>query len=130
MSDTVDTHADAAPEETRLPWFVNVSPYYYDDAADTGFGWEGWALDEVDAIRQALRDCHAVNDREPETKDDDIDPAQAIVHVAEIDFRRLAGPLVHWARSMGGFDTPLWRLMETAVHEANLSVAPLDMPAP
>jgi hypothetical protein len=130
MTDTADTRAGHAPQEIRLPWFVNVSPYYYEDAADTGFGWEGWAVDEVEAIRQALRDCHAVNDREPETEEDDIDPAQAIVHVAEIDFRRLAGPLVHWARSRDGCDIPLWRLMETAVREAKLSVAPLDMPVP
>jgi hypothetical protein len=111
-----------------LPWYVHVSPYYYDDAADTGFGWEGWAVDEEHAVRQALKDCFVVNDREPETEEDDTDPEQAKVHIAEIDFRRLAGPLVHWARSMGGWDTPLWQLMETAVLDAKLAVAPLDIP--
>ena len=125
MSDTSVAIVDVVPARTRLPWFVAVSPKYYNDAADTGFGWEGWAAGDGDAIRQALEECHVVNDREPETWDDDVDSDQAKVHVAEIDFRRFAGPLVHWARSMGGWDTPLWRAIEAAVGEAGLAVAPL-----
>jgi hypothetical protein len=121
------------PLKTPVPWFVCVSPDYYDDDADTGFNWEGWAIGEEDAVRQALERCHVINDRDPEDRESDVDPAQAIVHVAEVDFRRFAGPLVHWARSMGGWDTPLWKVMETAVREAGLVVAPfeaLDLNAP
>jgi hypothetical protein len=127
MSDTPMPPADVIPTKTRLPWFVAVSPKYYNDAADTGFGWEGWAAGGGDAIRQALEECHVVNDRDPETWDDDVDPDRAKVHVAEIDFRRFAGPLLHWAGEMGGWDTPLWRTMGAAVREAGLTAAPLTM---
>jgi hypothetical protein len=75
----------------------------------------------------ALENCHIINDREPENREDDVDPDRAKVHVAEIDFRRFAGPLLHWARLMGGRDTPLWRAMEAAVRQAGLTVAPLTM---
>jgi len=44
----------------RLPWFVKVSPEFYDDPCDVGFGWEGWATDEDDAVTQALEECHLV----------------------------------------------------------------------
>lgn len=125
MSETVITTPDATPTKPLLPWFVKVSPEFYDDACDTGFGWEGWAVDSDDAIRQALEDCSLTNDREPDNWEDDVDPNRAKVHVAEIDFRQFAGPLLHWARSIGGVDTPLWRLFEVAVHEAGLTVAPL-----
>ena len=101
-----------------------MSPDYYDDAADTGFSWEGWAFNEDDAILRALEDCHVVNARDPEDREDDIDTGRAKVHVAEIDFRRFAGPLLHWARSMGGFETPLWRAIEEAVRQTGLTVAP------
>lgn len=59
--------------------------------------------------------------------DEDVDPKRAKVHVAEIDFRRFAGPLLHWARTKGGWDTPLWKTMEAAVTAAGLQVAPLDL---
>jgi hypothetical protein len=88
---------------------VKVSPKFFDDAADTGFGWEGWATDDGDAIRQTLQDCHVINDREPYDHLDDIDPKAAKVHVAEIDFRRFAGPLLHWARSTGNAESPIWK---------------------
>lgn len=113
------------PSESLLPWYVCVSPEYYDDDADTGFGWEGWAVDEEDAIHQALEKCHLINDRDGEDREDDLDRGRAKVHVAEIDFRRFAGPLVHWVRSVGGGNTPLWTAMEAAVLEAGLVVAPL-----
>jgi hypothetical protein len=109
----------------RLPWFVKVSPTFYDDAYDVGFGWEGWAINAEDAIRQALEDCSLTNDRDPESWDEDVDPDNAKIHTAEIDFRRFAGALVYWARSMGGWDTPLWKGMEAAVAASNLSVSPL-----
>lgn len=80
---------DPAGPATPLPWFVNVWPDYYDDDDDTGFNWEGWAVDESDAVRQALETCHVINEREPEDRAGDIDPARAKVCVAEIDFRRL-----------------------------------------
>jgi len=126
MTDAGFAPLDATEASTRLPWFVNVSPEYYDDDADTGYGWEGWAANEDDAVVQALKQCHRVNDREPEDREDDLDPERAKVHVAEIDFRRFAGPLVHWARSMGGWETPLWQAMEAAVTAAGLPVVPLD----
>jgi hypothetical protein len=107
----------------RLPWFVNVSPEFYDDPGDTGFGWEGWATNEADAITQALEDCHAANGRDAE----DIDPETAQVHVAEIDFRRFAGPLLHWARATGNADAPIWKAMERAVIAAKLDVAPFEL---
>ncbi len=128
MNDMPAAPTDVIPSRTRLPWFVCVSPDYYDDAADSGCKWEGWAVDEDDAILQALEDCHKVNDRDPEERENDIDLDRAVVHVAEIDFRRLAGPLVHWARSMGGWDSPLWLTVEAAVREAGLPVAPLGAP--
>lgn len=125
MPDIPPFTPDATSTKLLLPWFVKVSPEFYDDACDTGFGWEGWAVDSDDAIRQALEDCSLTNDRDRDSWDDDVDPAGAKVHVAEIDFRQFAGPLLHWARSMGGVDTPLWRLFEAAVRDANLTVAPL-----
>jgi hypothetical protein len=127
MCDTTNARTGATPSKTRLPWYVCVSPCYYDDAADTGFGWEGWAVDDDDAILQALEDCRIVNQRDPEDREDDLDTCRAKVHVAEIDFRRFAGPLLHWARSMGGFDSPLWGAMEEAVSKARLTVAPLEI---
>ncbi|MDQ2859629.1 MAG: hypothetical protein M3T55_02665 [Pseudomonadota bacterium] len=111
----------------RLPWFVKVSPKFYDDAFDTGYGWEGWARDEHDALAQALEECRLDNDRDPEDREADLNPQGARVHVAEIDFRRLAGPLVHWARSEGGCETPLWKAMEAAVMAAGLPVLPLGL---
>ncbi len=108
-----------------MPWFVNVAPEYYDDREDAGFNWEGWATGEDDAVRKALRCCHEINERGPDELEADIDPDRATVYVAEIDFRQLAGPLLYWARSMGGWDTPVWNLMEAAVREARLEVAPL-----
>jgi hypothetical protein len=126
MTDTSVAQQAAAEAKMRLPWFVVVSPEFYDDAHDTGYGWEGWATNIDDAVAQALAQCHRDNDRDPENPEDDIDPENAKVHFAEIDFRRLAGALVHWARSMGGWQTPLWRAMEAAVLEADVTVAPLD----
>ena len=127
MEDLPATPMNTAPAKPALPWFVCVSPEYYDDDADTGFGWEGWAVDEDDAVRQALENCHAVNDRDPEDRENDVDLNQAKVHLAEIDFRRFAGPLLHWARERGGIDDPLWKAMEEAVHQARLKVAPLTL---
>jgi len=128
MFETAITSSDGTPAKSRLPWFVTVTPEYYDDDADTGFSWEGWAVNEDDAILQALENCHIVNDRDPEDREDDIDTNRAKVHVAEIDFRRFAGPLLDWARSMGGWDTPLWKALEAAIREAGLTVAPLTAP--
>ncbi len=118
---------DGGGAKLRLPWFVKVSPEFYDDACDVGFGWEGWACDDDDAVAQALEECHLFNEREPDFHVEDVDPKRAKVHVAEIDFRRFAGPLLHWARTMGGWDTPLWKTMEDAVTAAGLHVAPLDL---
>ena len=118
---------DGGAPKARLPWFVKVSPEFYDDDHDVGYGWEGWAEDENDAVAQALEQCHLENEREPECHDEDVDPERARVHVAEIDFYRLAGPLVHWAQSMGGWDTPPWKTMEAAVAMADLPVRPLDL---
>jgi hypothetical protein len=126
MADANPTPSDATWER-KLPWFVKVSPEFYDDPCDTGFGWEGWATDEEDAVAQALERCHVVNERDPDSHDEDVDPDRAKVHVAEIDFYRFAGPLVHWARSIGGVDTPLWNAMEAAVAAARLRVAPFDV---
>jgi hypothetical protein len=72
---------------TRLPWFVKVSPQFYDD----------------------------------------VDPDAAKVHIAEIDFRRFAGPLLHWARATGNAETPIWKAMERAVIAAKLDVAPFEL---
>ena len=126
MPETPNQCTPAALAKSRLPWFVCVSPEYYDDACDTGFSWEGWAVDEDEVVLQALFSCHTINDREPDCRLEDVDPSRAEVHVAEIDFRRFAGPLVHWARSMGGWDTPLWNAIEAAVVESGLEIAPLD----
>jgi hypothetical protein len=125
MSETALTPSDVMQAKSRLPWFVTVTPEYYDDDGDTGFSWEGWAVDQDDAVLQALENCHIVNDRDPEDREDDIDTNRAKVHVAEIDFRRFAGPLLHWARERGGVDTPLWSAMEEAVRQAGLAVVPL-----
>ncbi len=123
---SITTIEPSVPGEAaiRLPWFVKVSPDYYDDPRDTGYGWEGWASNADEAVTQALDQCHVDNDREPGHHDEDIDPERATVHVAEIDFRRFAGPLVHWARTMGGWQSPLWDAMEAAVAAANLPVVP------
>ena len=94
-----------------LPWYINVSPAFYDDPHDTGFGWEGWASNEHEAIPQALEACHRTNDREDYQHEEDVDPDAAQVHVAEIDFRRFAGPLLYWARSTGNAEGPLWKAM-------------------
>lgn len=111
----------------RLPWYVNVSPEFYDDPADTGFGWEGWAVDEDDAIAQALVACHRINDREDEQYDEDVDPDAAKVHVAEIDFRRFAGALLHWARETGNANGRLWATFERAVVAAKLEMGPFKL---
>jgi hypothetical protein len=130
MSETLLEPSDVTPAKPRLPWFVAVTPEYYDDDADTSFGWEGWAVDQDDAVLQALENCHVINDREPEDREDDLDIDRAKVHVAEIDFRRFAGPLLHWARERGGIDTPLWTAMEEAVRQARLPVVPLKSVGP
>ena len=127
MADGNPMPNEAKEVKVRLPWFVTVSPEFYDDAYDTGYGWEGWATDQDDALTQALEECHLDNDRDPEDRERDLDPERARVHAAEIDFRRFAGPLVHWARSMGGCETPLWKAMEAAVAAADLPVVPLDL---
>jgi hypothetical protein len=111
----------------RLPWYVCVSPEFYDDDADTGFGWEGWATDEDDAIVQALEACHVVNDRETYQYAEDVDRDAAKVHVAAIDFRRFAGPLLHWARATDNVQAPLWKAMERAVIAAKLDVVPFEL---
>jgi hypothetical protein len=113
--------------QERLPWYVNVSPEFYDDPHDTGFGWEGWAVSEEDAIAQALVACHRVNDREDYQYDEDVDPEAAKVHVAEIDFRRYAGALLHWARTTRNAHGPLWVAFERAVLAAKLDVVPLKL---
>lgn len=127
MFDAGAVPRDVAEAKKRLPWFVKVSPEFYDDACDVGYGWEGWAADAADAVVQALEECHLDNDRDPERREEDVDPKHAKVHVAEIDFRRFAGPLVYWARTMGGWETPLWKAMEAAVTAAGLPVLPLDL---
>ncbi|HEY5106723.1 MAG TPA: hypothetical protein VII73_08115 [Caulobacteraceae bacterium] len=126
MPATASRLCEAEEAQSPLPWFVKVSPEFYDDAYDVGFGWEGWAVDADDAVIQALEECHLINDRDPEDRDEDLDPKRAKIHVAEIDFRRFAGPLLHWARTMGGWETPLWRAMEAAVIAAGLPVLPLN----
>ena len=127
MTNPAVTAADAPTSKTRLPWFVCISPEYYDDACDTGLRWEGWAVDEDDAVSQALEHCHVINDRDTEDRDNDIDPDRAKVHVAEIDFRRFAGPLLHWALATGDMEEPLWKSMEAAVKVAGLIVIPFEM---
>lgn len=104
-----------------------MSPEFYDDPADTGFGWEGWAIDDADAIAQALEECHVTNDRDPEVYADDLDRDAAKVHVAEIDFRRFASPLLHWARATGNAEEPIWKAMERAVVATKLDVAPFEL---
>jgi hypothetical protein len=121
LAPTFKKHGD------RLPWYVCLSPEFYDDAADTGFGWEGWATDEDDAITQALEACHAINDREAYQHAEDLDRDAAKVHVAEIDFRRYAGPLLHWARSTGNARAPIWQAIERAVIGAKIDVAPFEL---
>jgi len=116
-----------AQQPARLPWFVCVSPAFFDDSADTGFRWEGWATDDDDAIAQALESCHVVNDREGHQRAEDLDRDAAKVHVAEIDFRRFAGPLLHWARSTGNAQAPLWKAMEQAVASAKLDLVPFEL---
>ncbi len=127
MTNPAANAAHAPPSKVRLPWFVCISPEYYDDACDTGFSWEGWAVDEDDAISQALQHCHVINDREPEDRDEDIDPDRATVYVAEIDFRRFAGPLMQWALATGNTETALWKSLDAAVKAAGLTVAPFEM---
>jgi hypothetical protein len=85
------------------------------------------ATDDSDAIRQALEDCHVKNDREPYDHLDDIHPKAAKLEVAEIDLRRFAGPLVHWARSTGNSESPIWKMMELAVVAAELDVGPSEL---
>jgi len=121
---TADGSNQLAETQGLLPWFVKVSPEFYDDACDVGYGWEGWASGAEDAIAQALEECHLDNDRNPDWHEKDVDPKRAKVHVAEIDFRRFAGSLVHWARLAGVADTPLWQAMEAAVAAAQLPVVP------
>lgn len=128
MTDSETVPGDAIAARPRLPWFVKVSPEFYDDASDTGYGWEGWTVDADDAIRLALEQCHFDNDREADQFAADTDLARAKVHVAEIDFRRLAGPLVHWAQMMGGWDAPVWRALERAVASAGLSLVAFEDP--
>ena len=124
MSDVSDTPSNVSSSKRLLPWFVKVSPEFYTDSFDTGYGWEGWAVDGDDALRQALEDCSLTNDREPEDWDRDVDPTRAKIHVVEIDFRQFAGPLLHWAQTMGEWDIPLWRALEAAVRGSGLPVAP------
>lgn len=124
MPATASKPREAEETQSLLPWFVKVSPEFYDDACDVGYGWEGWATDADDAVTQALEECHTDNDREPDWYDEDVDRKRAKVHVAEIDFRRFAGPLVHWARLAGASETPLWKAMEAAVAAAKLPVVP------
>ena len=60
---------DTGEAAIRLPWFVKVSPEFYDDRSDTGYGWEGWAFNADDAVAQALEQCHLDNDHEPEQRE-------------------------------------------------------------
>lgn len=46
-------------------WAVIIWPEWYDDADDTGYGWEGEAKDEADAVAQACRECDADNGHAP-----------------------------------------------------------------
>ena len=92
---------DPAP---MLPWVVVVSPEYYDDKDDTGYTWEGRARTEDEAVRLALTECFTLNGREePEIDEDgvidaemaaakayDLDPENAKLHLAEVDFRQIA----------------------------------------
>ncbi len=57
MADGNPMPSEAKEVKMRLPWFVTVSPEFYDDACDTGYGWEGWATDQDDAVAQALEEC-------------------------------------------------------------------------
>jgi len=127
MAQSALMHIADTQHQGRLPWYVCVSPEFYDDAADTGFGWEGLATDEDDAIAQALESCHVVNDRDTYQYAEDVDRDAAKVHVAEIDFRRFAGPLLHWARSTGNVEAPLWKAVERAVIAAKLDVVPFEL---
>ena len=108
---------------------MKVSPEFYDDACDVGFGWEGGARDEDDAVKQALEECRETNERDQEDHAEDVDPERAKVHVAEIDFRRFAGPLMHWAITTGNAGAPIWKAMLKAVAAADLPVTPLDRSA-
>ena len=117
MSELIDTSAWV--DRALLPWYVKVSPEFYDDDGDVGFGWEGLARDDLDAVRQALEECHHINDREAEDHDEDVDLDRAKVHVAEIDFRRFAGPLMHWAITTGNAQAPIWKSMLKAVAAAD-----------
>jgi hypothetical protein len=81
----------------------------------------------TDFFNGLLEECHVTNDRDAEDYSDDVDPDAAKVHVAEIDFRRFAGPLLHWARATGNAETPIWKAMERAVIAAKLDVAPFEL---
>ena len=127
MNEVPFTATLVAEPQDRLPWYVVLSPEFYDDPHDTGFAWLGWATDEEDAIAQALEDCHITNDREPEDYADDVDPDAAKVHVAGIDFRRFVGPLLHWARTTGNAEVAIWKALARAVVAAELPVAPFEL---
>ena len=124
MPATASKPCQVEQAQSHLPWFVKVSPKFYKDDCDVGYGWEGWATDADDAVAQALDECHLDNDRESDWRDEDVDPRRAKVHVAEIDFRRFAGSLVHWAQQAGECETPLWKALKAAVAAAGLPVVP------
>lgn len=69
-----------------IPWFVIIWPDQYDDAADTGYGWEGEASSRDEAVRLACKECEKINEWEP----DAVDPETVKVIEAQPDFLKIA----------------------------------------
>lgn len=44
------------------PWTVIIYPDFYDDDADHGYCWAGFATSAEDAVEQATRECEATNE--------------------------------------------------------------------
>jgi len=117
MADANSSPRDTPATRIRLPWFVTVSPEYYDDSGDTGYGWEGWATDAEDAVTQALEECHLVNHRDAEEREEDVDQEAPRSMSSKSTSAVSPGPLCtgrgRWAAGRRRFGKPwkrrLWR---------------------
>ena len=110
--------------DQAFPWFVCVSPDFYDDADDTGYSWEGVAANSDEAVAFALLACWADNERdESEYPIPSPDDSSVTVHCCDIDWRGMVIDLLQ-ARRTGDTRNAFAALEAAAAPRFNLPPLP------
>lgn len=121
---SIETTQVETTAQGAFPWFVCLSPDFYDDPDDTGYYWEGVASTSDQAVSLALAACWDENDLDPvENPIPAPDDSSVSIHVCEIDWRGMVIDLLQ-ARRTGDMRQALAALESAAAPRFNLPPLP------